>query len=266
MTQPVTPAPINRCRCGALEVQVYESAADLASAAAETAASLVKQTIAKRGFARVILAAGSTQTEFLDRLVRITDVPWAQVTVFHVSEFLGISAEHNASFRHLLKERIEKPLKPRVFHYLEADALEPLVECERYANLLQADAIDLCCVGMGEHGQLAFNDAQVARFTDSRWVKAVKLDMKCRMKFVADGSFPHLPSVPSYALTLTIPALCSARRLLVVAPGAREAKAINDVLQGPIDPVCPASILRQMENATLLLDRDSAGNDFGRRE
>ncbi len=36
----------------------------------------------------------------------------------------------------------------------------------RYTKLLQAQPIDLCCLGVGENGDLAFNDLGVANFQD----------------------------------------------------------------------------------------------------
>ncbi|HSA02170.1 MAG TPA: 6-phosphogluconolactonase, partial [Candidatus Paceibacterota bacterium] len=101
-------------------------------------------------------------------------------------------------------------------------------------------------------------DPAVADFGDRRTVKIVKLDLKCRMQQVGEGCFPHLPAVPQYAFTLTIPALCSARKMVCVAPEKRKAPAVRDALQGPIDPSCPASVLRRQSHAVLCLDADSA--------
>jgi glucosamine-6-phosphate deaminase len=75
---------------------------------------------------------------------------------------------------------------------------------------------------------------------------------------VGEGAFPNFEAVPQYAFSLTIPALCSARKLLCVVPEKRKAEAVKAALQGPISTVCPASILRQQPHATLFLDADSA--------
>jgi len=49
--------------------------------------------------------------------------------------------------------------------------------------------IDLCCLGIGENGHIAFNDPAVADFSDSRWVKIVRLDLRCRQQQVGEGAF-----------------------------------------------------------------------------
>jgi glucosamine-6-phosphate deaminase len=132
------------------------------------------------------------------------------------------------------------------------------VECERYTRLLLAQPIDLCCLGIGENGHLAFNDPAVADFCDPHALKLVKLDEACRMQQVGEGHFEGLQSVPEYALTLTIPALASARRMICVVPDERKAVAVRSALNGPVDEVCPASFLQRQGHCTLFLETGSA--------
>ena len=98
----------------------------------------------------------------------------------------------------------------------------------------------------------------MANFTDPHRVKLVKLDHACQLQQVNEGHFPSLEAVPQYAFTLTIPMLCSAKRMLCVAPEKRKAKAVKNALCGPIHTNCPASFLRKQAQATLFLDVDSA--------
>ena len=153
---------------------------------------------------------------------------------------------------------MEARLHPGHFHYLEGDALLPVAECERYSALLRQQPIDLCCLGIGENGHLAFNDPPAADFADPCAVKLVRLEDACRQQQVGEGHFATLNAVPRYAFTLTIPALCSARRMLCVVPEHRKADAVFTALRGPVGPSCPASVLRRQAHCTLLLDLDSA--------
>ena len=127
--------------------------------------------------------------------------------------------------------------------------------------MLRAQPIDLCCLGIGENGHVAFNDPPVADFADDRWVKLVKLDEPCRRQQVGEGAFPSLESVPEFAYTLTIPALCAAARLVCVVPESRKTTAVSRALFGAVEPACPASILRRHTDAILYLDADS-GRDL----
>lgn len=241
-----------------LPVHVYGSLEDLAADAAFEVNRLLRATLTGQGSAAVILATGNSQIQFLKRLVALEGVDWKKITLFHMDEYLGIDAGHKASFRKYLRERVETLVQPKVFHFIEGDADLPLEELDRYESLLKAQPIDLCCLGVGENGHIAFNDPPVARFEEKRLIKLVKLDDECKMQQVREGHFASLETVPPYAYTLTIPALCSAKRMVCIAPEKRKAKAVQGALTGPVSTACPASFLRQQPHCDLLLDHDSA--------
>ena len=241
-----------------LQVRIHPTQAELAADVAREAKQVLCDTLAREPTASVIFAAANSQIQSLDALVNLGGIDWSRVMMFHMDEYLGIDAQHSASFRRFLRERVEALLKPRAFHYIEGEAMEPLNECERYSRLVRAQPIDLCLLGIGENGHLAFNDPPVANFTDPHDVKLVKLDEACRQQQVGEGHFPNLTVVPQYAFTLTIPALCAAKRMLCIVPEQRKAAAVKATLHGPIETACPASFLRKQAHCTLFLDADSA--------
>ena len=241
-----------------LSVQVFNALDDLASDAALEVNSFLRDTLKEKGSAAVILATGNSQIQFLKKLVSLEGVDWSKITLFHMDEYLGIDQNHKASFRRYLRERVQTLVRPKEFHFINGDVDLPLEECDRYETLLKAQPIDLCCLGVGENGHLAFNDPPVARFEEKRSIKLVKLDDACKMQQVREGHFPGLDAVPPYAFTLTIPALCSARKMICIAPEKRKAEAIRNALKGPISTNCPASFLRRQKHCSLLLDHDSA--------
>ena len=124
--------------------------------------------------------------------------------------------------------------------------------------MLHSHPLDLCCLGIGENGHLAFNDPPVADFDDPLDVKVVPLDRACRQQQVNEGHFPDIASVPELAITVTIPALLRASRVLAIAPEARKAEPVRAALEGPVTTACPASILRTRDHVDLYLDRASA--------
>jgi glucosamine-6-phosphate deaminase len=118
--------------------------------------------------------------------------------------------------------------------------------------------LDLCCLGIGENGHLAFNDPPVADFSDPLDVKVVTLDPACRAQQVNEGHFPGLEAVPAEAITVTVPALLRAGRVLAVVPEGRKARPVHDALTGPIATSCPASALRTTSRVTIHLEPASA--------
>jgi glucosamine-6-phosphate deaminase len=173
---------------------------------------------------------------------------------------VGLDAGHPASFRCYLRERLVDAVRPRAFHGVAGEAPDPEEEARRYAELIgpAAGGLDLCVCGIGENGHLAFNDPPFADFEDPELVKVVKLDGASRGQQLGEGWFGRVEDVPETAITLTIPALLSARAVVCFVPEARKAEAVRRALTGSVDESCPASVLRGARHATLYLDRDSA--------
>jgi glucosamine-6-phosphate deaminase len=245
----------------AFTVRVHADAAALGAAAADDATRLIVDAIHVRGAANVMFASGNSQLTFLDALTARTEVDWSRVVGFHMDEYCGIGPEHPASFRRYMRERIVERVHPKEVHEIEGDVLDPTGECERYAGLLREHPLDLCCLGIGENGHLAFNDPPVADFDDPIDLKVVELDAACRRQQVGEGHFPSDDAVPTHAITVTIPALLRARAVLAIVPEARKREPVRRALTGPVDTSCPASILRTLAHVTLHLDTESAGGE-----
>jgi glucosamine-6-phosphate deaminase len=242
-----------------MPVSVHPDADALGRAAADAAAAVLRRAVADRGVAHAMFATGNSQLAFVDALVHRTDaVPWSDVVVFHMDEYVGAGPDHPAGFQRWIRERIVEPAGPREAHYLDGLA-EPAAECDRYARLLRAHPLDLCCLGIGENGHLAFNDPPVADFDDPLVVKVVELEAACRLQQVNEGHFAAIDAVPMEAMTVTVPALLGAATVLAVVPEARKADPVRRALTGPVSTACPASILRTQAHVTLYLDTGSAG-------
>lgn len=252
------PAATKSFRVDDLLVQIYNSEAEMAQDAAEIVHEYLQHLLEQQNTVAVLLATGNSQLKFLDALIALGRIDWSKITLFHLDEYLGINADHPASFRYYLRERVEKRVFPQRFNYIAGDALEPIVECDRYAKLLQAQPIDLCLLGIGDNGHLAFNDPAVANFQDTAQIKLVKLDQINRQQQVKTGYFANLEAVPQYAFTVTIPLICTAKKIICLAPDTRKSKIVKEILQGDITTNCPASILRKQPQATLFLDVNSA--------
>jgi glucosamine-6-phosphate deaminase len=178
-----------------------------------------------------------------------------------MDEYLGLPADHPASFRHYLCRHLFRPagIPHDQLRLIAGEAEEPpLRVCLDYEARLRAEPADVVCAGIGENGHLAFNDPPVADFLDPVWVKTVRLDAACRAQQVHDGCFTRLDDVPTHAYTLTVPALLAAPVVSVVVPGPRKAEAVRAALRDPIGETCPATSLRRHPGAWLWLDRDSA--------
>src|ERR1041385_9025480 len=120
--------PVKSFTVDSLRVRVYATHDQLAQDAAREAQSQLQQALLAEGRAAVILATGNSQARFLEKLAAMGGVDWSRITLFHMDEYLGLPAEHPASFRRYMRERVEGLVKPKLFHYIEGDALLPIKE------------------------------------------------------------------------------------------------------------------------------------------
>jgi glucosamine-6-phosphate deaminase len=191
-------------------------------------------------------------------LARMPDIDWSNVEVFHMDEYVGLPSTHPASFRRWLKTYLTNLVNSRCVYYLDGDAPNVGQECQRYSDLIHSSSLDICFLGFGENGHIGFNDPHVADFSDPLAVKLVDLDEACRRQQVGEGHFSNLESVPREALTMTCPTLMSARHLVCCVPERRKAQAVQNALEGPLTPECPASLVRTHQHTTIFLDAESA--------
>ena len=243
---------------GHLEVRVYASVAAMASSAAMATADAMRQPLPACGSHAIVFASAPSQTAFLESLAGYPSLPWSDTVAFHLDEYVGLPRTAEASFARFLAERLFSRVPLAATHYLDGTAAVPSEECARYTRLLRHHPLSIACIGVGENGHIAFNEPGDTDFEDARSVRVVRLDETSRRQQVRDGCFADLAEVPREAITLTVPAIMAATTICCVVPGRQKASAIQRMLQGPVAPSCPASVLRRHSNALLFLDRDAA--------
>jgi glucosamine-6-phosphate deaminase len=175
-----------------------------------------------------------------------------------MDEYVGLEEKAPQRFGQFLKERIFDKVPFNKVHYINGNAEDPHVECRRYSNLLKQYSTDIVCMGIGENTHIAFNDPHVADFNDPLDVKVVALDEVSRQQQVNDGCFERIESVPTFAITLTVPTLLRANYIYCIVPGANKASAIYYTMNIDANEKYPSTSLRNHNNAILYLDKDSA--------
>ncbi len=257
---------INEWKAGELEVRVYRDRKSMGKAAASALACCLVDRMGTQHVVNVVFAAAPSQDEFLAALVARDDVDWGRVQAFHLDEYVGLEGNAPQKFGSFLDARLFSKVKLREVYYIDdGRGATPDELCSRYERLLRDHPIDVACLGIGENGHIAFNDPHVADFDDAALVKTVSLDRASREQQVHDGCFPQLSEVPTLAVTMTIPALMAASRIICVVPGPRKREAVARTLQGPITTDCPASVLRRHPRATLYLDGEAAADVIGQQ-
>jgi glucosamine-6-phosphate deaminase len=239
-----------------VQLKKFPDKKSLSSAAANRAATIIREAIAARGKARIIAATGASQFEFLEALTALPGIDWRRVEMFHLDEYLGLPETHPASFCKYLLERLIDKVGVGQYHLLSGTK-DPAKLMKRIGDKLQLAPIDVAFVGVGENGHLAFNDPP-ADFDTQEPYALVTLDDACRRQQLNEGWFPTFNDVPKQAISMTIQQILKAKEILCMVPDARKAQAVKNCFSGAVSNLAPASILQNHANTTVYLDAASS--------
>lgn len=237
-------------------LKVFEDKLTLSRVAAEQAALTLYRTIQERGRARIIVATGASQLDFLEALTEKEGIDWHRVEMFHLDEYLGLPITHPASFRKYLLDHFIQKTGITKYHLLDGNG-DPREVILHAGESLNSAPIDIAFAGIGENGHLAFNDPPADFQTEQPYL-IVNLDEACRRQQVGEGWFTDLSEVPRQAISMSMRQIMKAREMIVVVPEARKAQAVRLCFEGEIRPMAPASLLRTHANATVYLDKASS--------
>jgi len=243
-----------------LQYYVCPNREEMGKLAADIAVKQVKKVLEDKEEVRIIFASAPSQNEFLRHFTASKEIDWLKVVGFHMDEYIGLPEDSDQWFKKYLEENLVNKVKLKSFHFI--DGTKNANEMKRvYSKLLAEKPIDICCLGIGENGHIAFNDPPVADFNDPKMIKEVALDEFSRQQQVNDGCFVKLEDVPTHALSLTIPTLTAATTMICTVPGPTKKDAVKKVLHDDISTECPATILRKHQGAHLILDEEAYGGE-----
>jgi glucosamine-6-phosphate deaminase len=237
-------------------IKIFEDNVSLGKAAAEQAANAILRAIDAKGNARIVVATGSSQFEFLDALTVWPSIDWDRVEMFHLDEYIGLPESHPASFRKYLRERLINKVGLKHYHLLNGEE-DPEKVIRQTSDALRSGPIDIAFVGLGENGHLAFNDPPADFDTEEPYI-VVKLDEANRQQQFRESWFPALEDVPREAISMSMRQIMKAKEIICIAPDLRKAKAVKECFEGEVSPLAPASILKTHSNATIYLNTQSA--------
>ena len=241
-----------------MNIQIMSDKSQMGKSAAAAGAKLIRDALAKRGEANIIVATGASQFEMLAALVEEPDINWNKITGFHLDEYVGLPIDHPASFRGYLWQRFVSrlPLPLRAFHFLDGEG-DAAAECRRVGEIIRRHPIDVAFVGIGENGHLAFNDPPADFDTEDPYL-VVQLDDACRRQQLGEGWFPTFDDVPKQAISMSVRQIMKSGAIICTVPDTRKAEAVRNAVEGEVTPKVPASILQRHKQCTLFVDPPAA--------
>ena len=140
------------------------------------------------------------------------------------------------------------------YHFLpDGTNLDSDNECERYEKLIDSlGGIDLQLLGLGRNGHIGFNEPCDSFPQDVHVVDLTESTIEANKRFFASAD-----DVPKQAYTMGVGTILRAKAILLVVSGKDKAEALNAVVNGPITPQVPGSVLRLHPNVIIVADEDA---------
>ena len=232
-----------------LTVKVMDSRDEMGRVAGEDAANALRALLAEKEEVNVIFAAAPSQNETLATLAAAEGIDWGRVNAFHMDEYIGLAPDAPQGFGNFLAAHFFDLVPLKSVNYLAPDANDPEATCARYTELLEKYPTDMIMMGIGENGHIAFNEPGDFLHAETHKTGLTESTIKANARFFSAGE-----AMPNAALTVGMGVIMRAKKILLIATGAKKKAAIKELLSGRISTACPASVLQMHPNATVICD------------
>ena len=236
-------------------VHVFKTPEELAQAAAMVFAA----QIAKKPDTVLGLATGSTPVgtyRELARLNRLGLIDFSEVRTYNLDEYIGLEPTHDQSYRYFMNDNLFNHINIKMenTHVPCGTGADHAADAKHYDEMIEAEGgIDVQVLGIGNNGHIGFNEPSGVFYKGTHVVDLTDSTIDANKRF-----FEHREDVPKQAITLGMGGIMSAKKVIMLAFGKGKADAVRAMVNGEIDPKCPASILQLHRNVTVLLDREAA--------
>ena len=212
----------------------------------------------KRNFT-LMLPTGSTPIPMYGTLISLYHkgiISFKNVTIFNLDEYLELSPDHEQSYnffiRHHFTDRID--IAQNNIHLFEMgnkteEQIQDIIKM-RDQKIKECGGIDLIVAGIGQNGHLAFNEPLSSFNSGTRIVDLCKDTISANSRF-----FSKKEDVPLKAISMGLLCFQQADTVLVLASGNSKAKAIQQMVEGSVTHMCPATILQGHENVIVICDK-----------
>lgn len=232
------------------------------AALGEVAADVVSQVLLTRsdaGAGAVLgFATGSSPLPLYEALARRVRAGLSMTGVrgFALDEYVGLPADHPASYHRVIAEEVVSPLglDPAAVAVPDGMADDLEAACAAYEReIAAADGVDLQVLGIGSDGHLGFNEPGSSLASRTRIKTLTDRTRRDNARF-----FDHPDAVPRHCLTQGVGTILEARHLLLLASGASKADAVAAAIEGPVSARCPASAIQLHPHVTVVVDETAA--------
>lgn len=184
------------------------------------------------------------------------DLDFSGVTSVNLDEYKGLDGSHDQSYRYFMNNNFFNHVNIPKERTFVPDGTEPDADkaCCAYNQIIESvGGIDLQLLGLGHNGHIGFNEPADEFVKVTHCVDLTESTIEANKRFFASAD-----DVPKQAYTMGIQNIMLARKIVVVVSGADKADILKKVVEGPITPQVPASVLQLHPDVTIVADEAAA--------
>ena len=202
-----------------------------------TVADIVKRQLKKQPLSKLVLPTGDTPLGMYDELVK-RELDWSHTITYNLDEYL-MNPDHPCSYHSYMRKNLfdKTNIYPDHCHF----PYRPTLSFEDKINANRG--IDLCILGIGTNGHIAFNEPGSSFLSRTR---VVDLDEQT----IVDNSrfFGSVEDTTKQAITMGLGTILESKKIVLMANGDHKLNILNVAMNGEVTEDVPASILQQHDN------------------
>ena len=205
------------------------------------------------------LATGSTPLGLYQRMVKDhkeNGTSYKEIKTFNLDEYVGLPISHPESYYAFMHRNLfdHIDILEENTHVPSGLGEDLEGQAKHYDEMIDNDPVDIQLLGIGSDGHIAFNEPGTPFDSPTHVTDLAESTIKDNCRFFDND----ISKVPTQAVTQGIGTIMKAKNILLIATGANKAKAVKDMIDGPVDEACPASILQKHPNVTIIVDEAAA--------
>ncbi|TGY66677.1 glucosamine-6-phosphate deaminase [Dubosiella muris] len=233
-----------------MKVVVCENYDDLSNKAFE----VIKEQVVEKPASVLGLATGSSPVGMYQDMIKDhkeNGTSYKDVVTYNLDEYVGIDRNDLQSYYTFMNENLFSgiDIDPANTHVPYGNTKE---DCEKYEDAV--NGVDIQVLGIGQNGHIGFNEPGTPFDEPTHIVDLTENTREANARFFDND----INKVPTQAITQGIGTIMKAKKILLVANGANKADAVKAMVEGAVDPACPASILQNHDDVVVFIDKEAA--------
>ena len=216
-----------------MEIKILKDFNKLSS----TVANIVKRQLKKQPLSKLVLPTGDTPLGMYDELVK-RELDWSHVITFNLDVYL-MNVDHPESYQSYMRKNLFDSINifPINCHF-------PFRPTSAFEDKIAGSmGIDLCILGIGTNGHIAFNEPGSSFLSRTRVVNLDEQTIQDNSRF-----FGSVDDTPKQAITMGLGTIMESKKIVLIANGDHKLNILNVAMNGEVTEDVPASVLQNHDN------------------